>query len=185
MEVSALLRPRNLTGLVLALGVLAVPALGFPSSRLEWQPEACRLSWHAQCAFTQDHRDAETSVSHRFVTLEARLTAFATADASLYAVFLTDHQDLAVLEGALRNSYAPRPWDPDNLGARTGRLSSEWVALDPNGHFTLRVDEANQSGKSWVAIVNGRGEILGAHPLWSDSGDLASNRPAPAPAPQP
>lgn len=141
---------------------------------MEWQPEAYRLSWHASCTFSPGHSAAETSHSHRFATLEGRLKAFSPADASLYAVFLMDRDDVQVLRDALADPEAPRPWDPENLGLRTGRLTCEWIALDVNGKVTVRVDEAHQAGKSWVAVVNSRGEILGAHPLWAGSGELAS-----------
>ena len=161
-------------GFVLALSLFAVSAQATAGTRLEWQPGAYRLSWHDNCSFSPGHGTAEASHSHRFATLEGSLRTFGPADASLYAVFLRDRQDVQTLRDALADPQAPRPWDPENLGLRTGRLGCEWIQLDVNGHVTLRVDEANQSGKSWVAVVNSRGEILGAHPLWSGSGELAS-----------
>ena len=106
-EVSALLRRPVSAGLFLALSVLAVTARGEASSRLEWQPEACRLSWHRNCSFAPGLGSAETSTSHRFVTLEARLRAFAPSDASLYAVFLTARKDLDALRASLHQAARP------------------------------------------------------------------------------
>jgi len=174
-----LLRRPVSAGLFLALSVLAVTARGEASSRLEWQPEACRLSWHRNCSFAPGLGSAETSTSHRFVTLEARLRTFAPSDASLYAVFLTGRKDLDALRASLHQAGAPRPWETRGPAIPTdpvlGRISCEWISVLPNGHLTVRVDEANQCGKNWVAVVNSEGEILGAHPLWA-GGELAALR---------
>jgi len=174
------LRNRHVaSGLLLALGVLAVTARGEASSRLEWQPDACRLSWHRNCSFSPGFGSAGTSTAHRFVTLEAQFRSFSASDAAVYAVYLADRRDLDALRASLRQPGAPRPWETNGHAPSTdpvlGRLACEWISVLPNGRLTVHVDEANQTGKSWVAVVNSEGEILGVHPLWA-GGDIAAVR---------
>ena len=158
-EVFAPMRLGVLCGLVISLTCSAMTAWG-QGPRLEWQVDA--LSWHRTCAFAHDPADA--TKEHRFITLEARLTSFAPDDASLYAVFLKDRRDLGTVEKELSK-------DSSLLKAPNG-LRALWLPLDTNGRLTVHVDEADREGKNWVAVVNGKGEVLGVHALWA-AGDVA------------
>ena len=171
------MRPGVLCGLTIALTCstltfLVQPRAAWAQPRLQWQVESA--SWHRNCAFAP-HELGESSPEHRFVTLEARLTSFAPEDASLYAVFLKDRRDLSTVEKELAK-------DARLLTAKND-LRALWLPLDTNGQFTLRVDEADREGKNWVAVVNGKGEILGVHALWvigdvADQGRNASKNPS-------
>jgi hypothetical protein len=158
-EVFAPMRLGVLCGLVIALSCSTLTASAQP--RLQWQVESS--SWHRNCAFAP-HEPGDASPEHRFVLLQAHLTSFAPQDASLYAVFLKDRRDLAPVEKELAK-------DTRLLTAKND-LRALWLPLDPNGSFTLRVDEADRHGKNWVAVVNGKGEVLGVHALWA-TGDVA------------
>jgi hypothetical protein len=144
--------------LVLSLTCSTMMAWG-QGPRLEWQPESSSLSWHRHCAFLPQ-TPGEPCPEHRFVTLHAQLRAFAPEDASLYAVFLKDRRDLGPVEKELAK-------DPRLVTRKNGSLRALWLPLDPNGRLTLRVDEADRKGTNWVAVVNGKGDVLGLHPLWA------------------
>ena len=159
-----------LCGLVVSLTCSAMTAWG-QGPRIEWQEDS--VSWHRHCAFA--HGPAEDAAEHRFVTLEARLSSFAPEDASLYAVFLKDKRDLGTVEKELAK-------DSSLLTEKSG-LRPLWLPLDTNGRVTLHVDEADREGKNWVAVVNGKGEVLGVHALWAagevaDRGRNASKNPS-------
>ena len=151
------------------LGVLCTLVIGLACStltawaqpRLEWQVESA--SWHRNCAFAP-HELGESSPEHRFVTLRVQLTSFAPEDASLYAVFVKDRQDLGSVEKEIAKNT--------QLLTAKSDLRALWLPLDTNGQLTLRVDEADREGKNWVAVVNGKGEVLGVHALWM-IGDVA------------
>ena len=132
--------------------------------RLEWQGESSSsVSWHRHCAFAPND-PADAAPEHRFVTLQAQLKSFAPEDASLYAVFLKDRRDVGSVEKELAK-------DSQLLTEKNG-LRALWLPLDTNGRLTLRVDEADREGKNWVAVINGKGEVLGVHALWA-AGDVA------------
>lgn len=148
--------------LVLVSGITRTEA----ASRLEWGP--ARVAWHDACTFSHDVGDPDHGVPHRFEVLQGTLRSLARDDAALYAVFLDSDRDLSVLEERLVTET------PKQLRAESGKtFCCEWLPLATNGHLTLFVDEAHQVGKTVVAIVNGKGEILGTHALWTGS-DLAS-----------
>ena len=151
-----------LSGLVVSLTCSALTAFG-QGPRLEWQVGSSSVSWHRNCAFLH-HEPGEDSLEHRFVTLKAQLRSFAPEDASLYAVFLKDRRDLGTVEKELAKNTSL-------LTAKSG-LDALWLPLDTNGRLTVRVDEADRQGKNWVAVVNGKGEVLGVHALWA-AGDVA------------
>ncbi len=159
-----------LFGLVISMTCFSMTAWG-QGPRLEWSVDS--LSWHRNCAFAHDPADA--SREHRFVTLEAQLKSFAPEDASLYAVFLKDKRDLGTVEKELAKDTA--------LLTAKNDLKAQWLPLDTNGRLTVRVDEADREGKNWVAVVNGKGEVLGVHALWAagdvaDQGRAASKNPS-------
>ena len=158
-----------LCSLVISLTCSTLNAWG-QGPRLEWQVESSSVSWHRNCAFLH-HEPGEDSPEHRFVTLEAQLKSFAPEDASLYAVFLKDRRDLGTVEKELAKNTS--------LLAEKSALDALWLPLDTNGRLTVRVDEADRQGKNWVAVVNGKGEVLGVHALWAagDVADQARNAP--------
>jgi hypothetical protein len=158
-EVFAPMRLGVLCGLAITMTCFSMTAWG-QGPRLEWQEDS--VSWHRHCAFMHD--PAEDSSEHRFATLEAQLTAFAPEDASLYAVFLKDKGDIGSVEKELAKD--------SSLLAEKNDLRALWLPLDTNGRVTVRVDEADRQGKNWVAVVNGKGEVLGVHALWA-AGDVA------------
>jgi len=148
-----------LCGLVVSLTCSTMTAWG-QGPRLEWQIDS--LSWHRNCTFAHD--PSEDAAEHRFVTLEAQLTSFAPEDASLYAVFLRDKRDLGPVEKELAKDTT--------LLTEKNELQALWLPLDTNGRLTVHVDEADRQGKNWVAVVNGKGDVLGVHALWA-AGDVA------------
>jgi len=161
-EVFAPMRLGVLIGLVTSMTCFSMTAWG-QGPRLEWQVESSPVSWHRHCAFAPND-PADTAPEHRFVTLQAQLKSFAPEDASLYAVFLKDKRDLGTVEKELAK-------DTTLLTGKSD-LKALWLPLDTNGRLTVRVDEADRLGENWVAVVNGKGEVLGVHALWA-AGDVA------------
>ena len=157
--------------LVPCILVLGHPAPGDAStqaaSRLQWGP--ARVAWHDACTFSHEAGEApDHGTPHRFVVIQGTLRSLAREDASLYAVFLDSAHDIEGLRDRLASET------PHDLRTDSGTtFCCEWLPLNTNGHLTLFVDEAHQSGKTVVAIVNAKGEILGTHPLWTP-GDLAN-----------
>jgi hypothetical protein len=156
---------------VWSAGLAAVLLLGSgitqteAASRLEWG--ATRVAWHDACTFSHEGGAREHASRHRFVVIQGTLRSMAREDASLYAVFLDSQHDLPTLQERLAIESL------HDLRADSGRpFCCEWIPLATNGRLTLFVDEARQAGKTVVAIVNAKGDILGAHRLWT-SGDLA------------
>jgi hypothetical protein len=154
---------------ILALG-LPAPGLANPESvsRLQWG--TARVAWHDACTFSHEAGEApDHGTRHRFAVIQGNLRSMAREDAALYAVFLESSQDIQDLRDRLAVET------PHDLRADASRtFCCEWLPLAANGHLTLFVDEAHQTGKTVVAIVNGKGEILGTHPLWTGS-DLAAH----------
>jgi hypothetical protein len=166
---------RFLAGALAVCGLSAALPAGALASRLEWRAEACELSRHRHCIFS----DAEDgSAAHRFVTLRGTLRSFSPNDAALYAVYLTRSEDLKALRHLLDDLETPSDWkrEAEASALLDGRASLEWIPVETNGRVVVRVDEAHVPGKRWVAVVNAEGEILGAHPLWSGAGPLAESR---------
>jgi hypothetical protein len=97
----------------------------------------------------------------------------ARGDAALYAVFLDDEAGLKGLKRFLATGSTHSSWSSTG-GSAPDNAAFEWLEIAANGRITVRLDEAHHPGKKLVAIVNGEGEILGAHPLWTTGGDLAA-----------
>ena len=160
-------------GFVLAFGVTMVASLGHAGPRVQWETSGGTVSWHRACAFAHSVPDAESAPTHRFVTLCGSLRALARGDAALSAVFLEDEAALNGLERFLVTGSARSSWSSTGSSA-PDNAAFEWLEIAANGRITVHVDEAHHPGKKLVAIVNGEGEILGAHPLWTTGGDLAA-----------
>ena len=105
--------------------------------------------------------------------MRGSLLTLARGDAALYAVYLQGSHDLEKLSALLDEVGSPSTWNADSGSAGLG-MSLEWIPIGTNGVLTVRVDEARYPDKTLVAVVNGEGEILGTHPLWTHQGDLAS-----------
>lgn len=159
-------------GLVMALGVL-VASPGQAGNRLQWESGGGTVSWHRACAFAHPTPDPGSVEAHRFLVLRGSLLALARGDAALYAVYLQDSHDLEKLSVLCDEVGNPSTWNADSASEGLG-VFLEWIPIGANGALTLRVDEARYPDKTLVAVVNGEGEILGTHPLWTHQGDLAS-----------
>ena len=93
------------------------------------------------------------------------LTAFTPADAALYAVILSDTDQLARLRSALREN-APRTHTQDVLAATLPATAVERITLGENGALAVFVDEAVHRDAELLVVVNASGEILSTRPVW-------------------
>ena len=160
-------------GFVMILGVMFVASPGQAETRLQWQSGGGTVSWHRACAFAHPTPDPGSIEAHRFLVLRGSLLTLARGDEALYAVYLQGSHDLEKLNVLLDEVGSPSTWNADSGSVGLG-VSMEWIPIGTNGVLTVRVDEARYPDKTLVAVVNGEGEILGTHPLWTHQGDLAS-----------
>jgi hypothetical protein len=161
-------------GFVMALSVMLVASAGRADTRLQWESGGGTVSWHRSCAFAHPTPDPGSVGAHRFIVLRASLRTLARGDAALYAVYLQDSQDLEKLGKLLDEVGSPSAWTADSSAPTGHGICMEWIPMEANGVFTVRADEARYPDKAVVAVINGEGEILGTHSLWSHHGDVAS-----------
>jgi len=158
----------------MALSVMLVASAGRADTRLQWDSGGGTISWHRACAFAHPTPDPGSAEAHRFIVLRASLLAMARGDAALYAVYLQDSSDLETLGRLLEEVGGPSAWNADSFTPAGLGISLEWIQMGANGVLTFHADEARYPDKAMVAVVNGEGEILGSHSLWTHKGDLAS-----------
>ena len=161
-------------GLVMALGLMLVASTGQAGNRLQWESGGGIISWHRDCAFAHPTPDPGSVEVHRFVILRASLRTLARGDAALYAVYLQDSHDLEKLGKLLDEVGSPSAWKADSSAPTGHGICVEWIPMEANGVLTVRADEARYPDKAVVAVINGDGEILGTHALWTHQGDVAS-----------
>ena len=157
----------------MAVAVTLVASAGQAAPRLQWETGGGTVSWHRACAFAHPDPVLESAEAHRFVTLRGSLRALARSDATLYAVFLDEDLGLNDLKELLDTAGAPPAWTNSDGAGPGGPVPCEWVSMGMNGAITLQIDEAHHPG-NFVVVVNGAGEILGSHRLWSANHDLAA-----------
>jgi hypothetical protein len=158
----------------MALGVMLVASASQAGTRLQWESGGGTVSWHRGCAFAHPTPDPGSAEAHRFIVLRASLLAMARGDAALYAVYLQDSSDLETLSGLLDEVGGPSAWNADTPTPAGLGISMEWIQMGANGMLTFHADEGRYPDKAMLAVVNGEGEILGTHALWTHKGDLAT-----------
>ena len=166
-------RQKLAAGFMMALGVMLVASAGQAGTRLQWESDGGTVSWHRSCAFAHSTPDPGSAEAHRFVILRASLLAMSRGDAALYAVYLQDSSDLEKLNGLIVEVGGPSAWKSDTSTPAGLGISLEWIQMGANGMLTFHADEARYPDKAIVAVINGEGEILGTHALWT-KGDLAA-----------
>jgi hypothetical protein len=163
------------TGMLTALVIVLGGSVAWGSqhdTRIQW---GSRVSWvqagggKAVCC----DENAELA-STRGAFLPGRITTFALADTALYAFYLEEPRDLTALARALDEPEGPSQWEQrfgdGDLTALLHRPSSfERIEIEPNGTLTLLADDVLHPGMRVLAVVNGKGEILGSRLLWSDA----------------
>lgn len=161
-------------GMTVGLALVLCGNLAWASqrdTRIQW---GSRVSWARAAGGSLCCEENAELVATRGAFLPGRITTFALADTALYAFYLEEPRDLTALARALDTPEGPSEWEQEygdgDLTALLHRPSSfERIEIEPNGALTLLADDVLHPGMRVLAVVNGKGEILGSRLLWSDA----------------
>jgi hypothetical protein len=153
-------------GLVIAGALWAAPALALPA-RIAWNEQETVVKTWVRPAAPGSETGREVQ---RVASLQGQILAFDRADTSLYVVFLDSPSRMPQLRRVIDRVGGPGRWRqadrPELAAFLDDGASYEWLPLRPSGALTVVADSQRQPGKTYLAVVNGAGDILGSRPLW-------------------